>query len=1007
MSYYSGHRPWSIEAAVKLLDMGGGRKDFQQLGHEQLKAAVALHRMLLKQGCGYLADEVGMGKTYVALAVVALFRHINPRFRVLYLAPSRNVMEKWHGRELPAFLRENVRRSSMIENRESNDYYSGVSCGSVDEWVSHVRERPSAADTFLSFTALSFPLTGDKDNWQARVRSLAERADVASSLTGIEKKDTFKQRAAEIVRSILPRYDLLVIDEAHLLKNDASDRAHFLSSVLGGGGHGRAKIRGALLLSGTPYDRDLTQLSRQLKMVSLSNGRNSPYQKVEELSQKRADGCDWSVVHDGLKSLMVRRVQVLEVGDQLLSRNQYRIESRAAAGITLTSDDPKTLQQRLFTAMVQKRLMEHLDKNNAGRFPMAMFSSWEAYSSGNAAGHAREVVQDGVAMTMGDAMDSDDRASPPENALDSNMMKNIVESHEAVFHSPPPHPKLDHEVNRIANEALQMGEKQLVFVRRLKSVDDLFSRLNQAYDEWLSEYLEARGLLTADEWRRQSLKIRKESKGGLNDSGELARGEGGLEGGENDPEADISVPASRETLFSWFFRGELTKEGERFAAEHGLPLPSLLRERLRDPERAESLIAEFDWKALLERDGRLNCRVALEEIVAEASSDGVKCMPTRLSRYRRLQMAWARCAARKASYPQNEVLEYIAKSLSILIESGRSGSSLDVISVSAARQLLDSPTLYTGLASAGLMPDVIPEWERIFDFLEVSDELVALRFLQRLDLHRELIFATLRLNHPFIDLYSCWASSKSRESAAQVAAELVEVVVRSVADGGWQLGTGGILRLLADAFDQVVKTNFAHLVEVGGHVKRSSWRRYIQQQLTPFSPIEWASGQKSAEHRGPIARRFRMPGYPLVLIATSVFQEGEDLHVCCDRVTHFGISGSPIGIEQKNGRVDRIGSLAHRRLQRLKSVQEAGIRVHFPHLTESMEWYQIRDLAASLNENLRSMHKLGGSAGAEAPLLGDVIADRSPIPDQLSERLYSPFEPDICDDDGCVMPHEL
>ena len=57
----------SISTASQLLDFGvrigqGKRAD------EQLEGAVALHNILCRHRVAYLADEVGMGKTYVALA---------------------------------------------------------------------------------------------------------------------------------------------------------------------------------------------------------------------------------------------------------------------------------------------------------------------------------------------------------------------------------------------------------------------------------------------------------------------------------------------------------------------------------------------------------------------------------------------------------------------------------------------------------------------------------------------------------------------------------------------------------------------------------------------------------------------------------------------------------------------------------------------------------------------------------------------------------------------------
>jgi superfamily II DNA or RNA helicase len=83
-----------IESARELLDFSK-RIGAGQRAEEQLKGAVALHNLLERQGIAYLADEVGMGKTYVALGALALLRHANPKLRVLVIAPRANIQAKW------------------------------------------------------------------------------------------------------------------------------------------------------------------------------------------------------------------------------------------------------------------------------------------------------------------------------------------------------------------------------------------------------------------------------------------------------------------------------------------------------------------------------------------------------------------------------------------------------------------------------------------------------------------------------------------------------------------------------------------------------------------------------------------------------------------------------------------------------------------------------------------------------------------------------------------------
>lgn len=61
-----------------------------------------------------LCDEVGMGKTYVALGVIAEYLCRYPRSRVLVLTPSSDLTEKWI-QDLGRFSAENV--SSQIARR--------------------------------------------------------------------------------------------------------------------------------------------------------------------------------------------------------------------------------------------------------------------------------------------------------------------------------------------------------------------------------------------------------------------------------------------------------------------------------------------------------------------------------------------------------------------------------------------------------------------------------------------------------------------------------------------------------------------------------------------------------------------------------------------------------------------------------------------------------------------------------------------------------------------------
>ena len=145
-----------VRTASELLDFGA-RIGPGQRTLEQLEGAVAIHNILEQRGVAYLADEVGMGKTYVALGALALFRHYQPDFRVLIIAPRENIQMKWM-KELRNFVAYNVRfpdlRMKALDGRPSRPL---VACGNLLDLAKEVTINPNR-DFFLRLTSFSVPV---------------------------------------------------------------------------------------------------------------------------------------------------------------------------------------------------------------------------------------------------------------------------------------------------------------------------------------------------------------------------------------------------------------------------------------------------------------------------------------------------------------------------------------------------------------------------------------------------------------------------------------------------------------------------------------------------------------------------------------------------------------------------------------------------------------------------------------------------------------------------------
>jgi hypothetical protein len=76
--------------------------------------------------------------------------------------------------------------------------------------------------------------------------------------------------------------------------------------------------------------------------------------------------------------------------------------------------------------------------------------------------------------------------------------------------------------------------------------------------------------------------------------------------------------------------------------------------------------------------------------------------------------------------------------------------------------------------------------------------------------------------------------------------------------------------------------------------------------------VRLANGEVRSETRRTLLLTFNTPLFPEILVASSVLAEGVDLHLHCRYVIHHDLCWNPSTLEQRSGRVDRIGCLAER-----------------------------------------------------------------------------------------------
>lgn len=89
---------------------------------------------------------------------------------------------------------------------------------------------------------------------------------------------------------------------------------------------------------------------------------------------------------------------------------------------------------------------------------------------------------------------------------------------------------------------------------------------------------------------------------------------------------------------------------------------------------------------------------------------------------------------------------------------------------------------------------------------------------------------------------------------------------------------------------------------------------------------------------------FNTPYPPEILVSTSVGQEGIDLHRECRHVIHHDLCWNPATIEQRTGRVDRIGSKFERERMGVQEGEGPTLEIGVPYLAATYDERMFEEL---------------------------------------------------------------
>ena len=998
----------TMEAAEALLDMNA-RIGASTRAHQQLEGAVALYNRLAEQDCAYLADEVGMGKTYVALAVLALMQHYHPRRRVLVIAPRENIQRKWE-KDLLNLVRHNVRfpdlRVKALDGRPSMPL---LQCHSLTDLVKQTSLH-SHGVFFTRMTSFSLSL-GEMGGEESAGGKLAKRMrdDLRKHLPWLDAESldlrtrdstAFKEAFARCVCCALPCFDLVIVDEAHNLKHGlhtgGSARNRVLATALGNAketppkdtypGYGSRSAR-VLLLSATPVEESYTQLWNQLQVL----GHGDTFPELLEANAK-----------DAARRLLIRRVTALEVDGRRLTKNLYRREWRL--GGVVTHDEPMRvtgLRERLVLALAQKKVAEIIGAPRFGTsFQMGMLASFESFQetlvsrSKNTATSAQQFKSNKediyAAESMFDGSEQTEEVSARQG-VDVRSINALARSYRSLFEEELPHPKMD-ALRDTLRSCWRSGEKALVFVRRIASVRELKLKLEETYDEWLLEKLRIEfDALPAVVTRMEEIfkKYRKEHR----ELTEASRGQ--LDTMTGSSTRQIEDQSSAHTFFSWFYRGE----GPR-----GVLSGASLQRRLR-----QGTFFEDNHVCAL-----LGCKASQTlASLAKMLGDDVDTLSWKLTQEARMRLSSsAKKIPRKMVFAalQATALHHLSQSSSpqaimarvILHERYadmrvRENSRAPEIPSGDAR-LLNRTTLFTELRSparAILRKALWPEAPGKKD-PQARFRTEALR--------AALLESALRLGHASIDLHALMVRQlgtleagvrEDTEDEQGLEGRFLDLLEQQRQTPRHERAWGAFDELagIAENFELILDVNLPRYEDMEIAEAGSDLARLLSSQ----QPVGGMAGKAKTQR---LVAQFRMPGYPLVLITTDVLQEGEDLHTFCSRIFHYGISWTSSGTEQRTGRIDRVRSQTERRLLTLKNASESEkLQVYYPHLEDTVEVLQVRRLLHRMNTFLTLMHEdISAPASEESRLCvsDEILRHHQPVR-AITTELKTAF--DVCRND--------
>ncbi len=908
-----------------------------------------------------------------------MLRHFSSNkehYKDCIIVPKKNLQNKWR-KEIRNFISNNYLLECNIVKTPL-----GTSVGVCeDENIHQKLELVNLHDpSYEIFRNTSFSISASSEDWKQKLaeqlpESMASIFNCAIKRFNDEKGEVVLRRLyAYLLNIIMPKFDLLIVDEAHNFKHgvegDVSYRNQVVSRLMGViseedeeifNEYPELKLRikplagKVILLSATPLDNGVYEIANQLDCFLPSH----PYSNLDpEVKSKR--------LQNELGNFMIRGVMNIKLSGEVMSRNRYRHEHRKGNVLKSIDAPVQTISNPFDAAMIatlQLKTLEQINSTPNNSFEIGMLAGFESFNIAE----------------NNDKEFEDSNKRNHNKSIDANVISSIANSYYEEFKQYLPHPKQDNLVAEVYKEMLK-GNKSLIFVRRIASVNELEKRLNQLYEEYQAQKIQ-RYSIKGNNTIAKLLKAFNSRKDSLAESEVLDRASNRLKeyhlnqlaGHIKHEEWPIQVDEIKQRLIELLDHVSGTDRGDELEIELKAHLNrSTISSNYR--KMLLNLIQDFsDWENTDELAGSEKDEQTryffLNYFSSKQYIDGFR-FKRRLSTKDWFRYNLYYLTAFEGISIENKGLQ---EPISFDDKAKTEANRMDYINERIKESLIigeiknnihDSykkKTFFNCLFDSVLKK----EFDNWIDLKWESKDIEYL--IEELNMLQEILRGIFRNGSGLLPSFIADAQEEEFEEV------IIQIMSYSFPEVIEEIRT-----ILID-FDKIVAVNFSDRSRI----------RYAMYNQAPVVP---ASGEHSKDVTG-IATQFRMPGFPYVVITTDVLKEGEDLHTYCSDIYHYGIAWNPSDMEQRTGRIDRINSKCYFKLKEAKEVTfDNSLQVFYPYLSDTLEVNQVAKVFKKMNAFIDTFYDVTIKVEKESVTSSDEIVNY--IPPQIRKQLSSKYDYD-------------